>query len=154
MKVCVYDTGLIPRHSCEKLTDLTWMVRISRFTCKNHELEDAGKFYVQFFVCALLPYAKTVDIQWWVWFVKCSRIAPVSCKLKKPSYYVCSVAQKCTLGKWVPLQLGQLQFLTLEPSGQKSVWPCQVLIISNVHKIFQLAFSHSWVKMQLQKNLS
>jgi len=56
MEVCVYDTGLIPKHSCEKLTELTWTVRISRFTYKNHELADAGKFDVQFFLCALLPY--------------------------------------------------------------------------------------------------
>jgi hypothetical protein len=120
-KVCVYDTGLIPRHRCEKLTELTWMVRISRFTCKNHESEDAGKFDAQFFLCALLPYTKTIDIHLWVCFVQCSRIASLSCKLQKPSSYVCSLAQKCTLGKWIPPQLGHLQLLTLEPFGQKSI---------------------------------
>jgi hypothetical protein len=111
-KVCVYDTGLIPRHSCEKLTELTWMVRISRFTCKIHDSEDAGKFEVQFFLCALLPYTKTVDIQLWVCFFKCSRNAFVSCKLQKSSSCVCSLAQSCTLGKLIPPQLGHLQLLS------------------------------------------
>lgn len=114
-KVCVYDIGLIPRHSCEKLTELTWMMKVFRFTCKNHELEDAGKFDLQFFLYALLPYTKTVGIQWWVCFVKCSRIASVSCILQKPSYYVCSVAQKFTLGRWEPLQLGSCSFSLLNP---------------------------------------